>query len=289
MRFAVLIVFSFILLLGFTSSAEGTNEQTFQAKGVVVGLDFTKKAIEIRHEAIPGYMPAMTMPFDVKDTNELSGLKTNDSVSFQLVVTATNGWVGKIQKIAGAATDSASTAKLSQAPPAVEPISEGDLLPDFTFTNQFGARFGTKEFKGHVFAITFLFTRCPFPNYCPRMADNFGAAQKKLLALTNAPADWHLLTISFDPAFDTPEVLKNYAEFHGADPQRWTFATGTLENITGISQQLGLTFWRDETGSFNHNLRTAVIGASGRVEKIFIGNDWAPEDLVAEMLKAASR
>src|SRR5262249_33479455 len=151
------------------------------------------------------------------------------------------------------------------------------VLPDYHFTNQLGQAVSTAQFKGQALAITFLFTRCPFPNFCPLMANNFAEVQKKLGMMTNAPANWHLLTISFDPEFDTPAVLARYAEAHGADANRWTFATGALVDVRAIGEQFGLVFWNEEAGIISHNLRTVVIDSSGRVQKIFTGNDWQPE------------
>ena len=121
------------------------------------------------------------------------------------------------------------------------------------------------------------------------MARHFEAAQAALLASTNTPRNWQLLTISFDPEFDTPAVLKNYAESHHYNPEHWTFATGKLIDITAIGEQLGLTFWHDETGSISHNLRVAVVNPEGRVQKIFIGNEWKPEELVAEIKASVSK
>ena len=104
-----------------------------------------------------------------------------------------------------------------------------------------------------------------------------------------APTNWHLLTVSFDPEFDTPAVLKAYAGLYKYEPERWTFATGDLMDITAIGEQFGLAFWHDETGSISHNLRTIVIDASGRVQKVFEGNKWTSDELVEEMVKAAAR
>jgi len=116
--------------------------------------------------------------------------------------------------------------------------------------------------------------------------ENFAETQRKLLALAAGPTNWHLLTISFDPAFDTPAVLKAYGETHGADPRRWTLATGALIDITAIGEQFGLTFWSAD-GGISHNLRTVVIDPAGRVRKIFIGNKWTSDELMAEVAKAA--
>jgi protein SCO1 len=143
------------------------------------------------------------------------------------------------------------------------------------------------RFRGQALALTFIFTRCPFPTFCPLMSNNFRKAQDALVASPNAPTNWHLLTISFDPDFDTPEQLKAYAARQHADPTRWDFLTGTLVDITALSEQVGLQFWRDPAGGINHNLRTVVVDARGRVQKIFIENKWTVEELTAEIVTAA--
>ena len=268
-----------------TTKASNTNRQIFQIKGVVVEVMPREASVKIRHEAVPDYMPAMTMPFDVKDTNELTGLEAGDPVSFRLLVTDTEGWIDQIHKTGPKTNLPPTTGPLRRAR-EVDVLNVGDLLPEYQFTNQFGKAFSTKDFSGQALAIEFLFTRCPLPNFCPLLANNFGEAQKQLLALPNAPTNWHLLTISFDPQFDTPAVLKNYAEAHDADPGHWTFATGEQIDLSAIGEQFGLLVSRDENGGFSHNLRVVVIDAAGRVRKVFIGNEWKPDELVVEMLKA---
>jgi protein SCO1/2 len=268
--------------------AQSTNRQEFQVKGIVQAVRPRQKEVEIKHEAVPGYMPAMTMPFEVRDTNELAGLEPGQPVAFRLIVTDTEGWIDRIRTL-GPATNSPPTSGPFRLVRDVEPLAVGDPLPEFHFTNQFDQPFSTAQFRGEALALTFLFTRCPYPNFCPRMANNFEEAQEKLLALANRPTNWQLLTISFDPEFDRPAVLKAYADAHKCDPRHWTFATGELIDITAIAEQFGMTFWHDETGSISHNLRTVVIDASGRVQKIFSGNEWTSAELVAEMVQAAGK
>jgi Uncharacterized protein SCO1/SenC/PrrC, involved in biogenesis of respiratory and photosynthetic systems len=270
-------------------------QKSYQVKGVVIDLSPQSKEVKIRHEEVPGFMPAMTMPFDVKDARLIEGLKPGDRVSFRLNVTETDGWIDEIQKINDPISipRPPSNGIPSNAPfrlvRDVEPLTVGDLLPPYPFTNQFGQPFKTSDFQGSALAITFLFTRCPFPTFCPAMANDFEETQQKLLALPSGPSNWHLLTISFDPEFDKPAILKGYAERYHYDSNRWTFATGDLIEITAIAEQLGLTFWHDETGSISHNLRTAVFDASGRLQKVFTGNKWTSDELVSEMTQAASK
>ncbi|HXU77329.1 MAG TPA: SCO family protein [Methylomirabilota bacterium] len=262
----------------------GTNRQVFQVKGVIVKVAPREKSVEIKHEEIHGYMPAMTMPFDVKDTNELAGLAPGDSVVFRMIVTDTEGWIEQIRKLGS--TNSVPTAGNFRLVRDVEPLNIGDRLPEYHFTNQLGQAFSTADFKGQALAITFLFTRCPFPTFCPKMANDFSETQQSLISAGNF-TNWHLLTVSFDAEFDKPVVLKSYAERYHYDPAHWTFATGDLVEITAIAEQCGLNFWHDETGSISHNLRTVVFDASGRLQKIFTGNTWKTEELVAEMTQAA--
>ncbi|HTL55344.1 MAG TPA: SCO family protein [Candidatus Limnocylindrales bacterium] len=271
-----------------TTDNRASTQQVFQVKGLVVAVKPREKAVEIKHEEIPGYMPAMTMPFDVKDTNALAELEPGQRVSFRLLVTDTEGWIDHIQKL-GEATNTLPTAGPVRLARNVDPLQGGDLLPDYRLVNQFGEEIHTSQFKGRALAITFLFTRCPYPTFCPLVANHFEEVQKKLLELTQAGTNWHLLTISFDPEFDKPEVLKVYAQSHHYDPKHWTFATGDLVDITAIGEQFGLAFWQDQNGSISHNLRTVVIDATGRVQKVFEGNTWTADELASEMVKAGGK
>jgi protein SCO1 len=266
--------------------ATSTNPTIYQVKGVVVELSPAEKTVRIKHEEIPGYMAAMTMHFEVRDTNELRGLEAGDHVAFRMLVTDTDGWIDQIRKLPRPTTNSPPTTGPFRFVRDVEPLKVGDVLPEYHFTNQLRQAISTSQFRGRALAITFIFTRCPFPTFCPRTMENFAETQRKLLALVNGPTNWHLLTISFDPDFDTPAVLKAYGQSHGADPRRWTLATGALFDITAIAEQFGLTFW-SEAGGISHNLRTAVIDHAGRVQKVFVGNKWASEELVAEMVEAS--
>jgi protein SCO1 len=270
-----------------TGTVQSTNQRTFEVKGIIKSIKPSQKEIEIKHEEIPGYMPAMTMPFDVRDANELTGLQPGQTVSFRLNVTETDGWIDHIHPVA-AQPEVVSTVSTS-APPirVVEPLQPHEPLPEYHFTNQLGQIISTTQFKGDALAVTFLFTSCPFPTFCPRLANDFQEAQQKLLTLQGGPTNWHLLTISFDPDRDRPEVLKAYAEAHRYDPTHSTFATGGLADVSAFGDLFGLAFWRDSNGSITHNMRAAVIDANGRLQRVFEGKDWTSAELVAEMVKAA--
>jgi protein SCO1/2 len=266
-------------------TAVATNLQTYPAKGVVVSLEADGKTVKIKHEAIPGYMAAMTMDFETRGTNELAGLATGDSVTFRMLVTADDGWIDQIKKLDVPKVELPPGIRIVRD---VEPLEVGDLLPEYRFTNQSGQVISTLDYRGRALALTFIFTRCPFPTFCPRVTAGLAEAQQ--LLLTNQPAltNWHLLALTIDPEFDTPAVLKSYAQRSGGVPRYWTFATGSLLDLTAIAEQCGLQFWRDTPdGLPNHNLRTVVIDAVGRVRTNLVGNAWTGEQLAAEISAAA--
>jgi protein SCO1/2 len=270
------------------TSDVSTNEQVFQVKGEIKEIKPDGKTAVIRHEEVQNYMPAMTMPFEVRNTNELRGLKAGDVVSFRMIVTDNDAWIDQVKKLS-------EPLKLSELPSRsssfhivrdVDPLKVGDPLPDYHFTNELGQAVSTSQYKGQAFAFTFFFIRCPYPTFCPLMSSNFAETEKKLLAMPNAPTNWHMLSISFDPEFDTPAELKAYAQRYNYDPARWSFVTGDLIEVTAIGDQVGETFGK-ESGSIVHNLRTVVVDAQGRVQKIIPENKWTSDELVAEMVKAA--
>ena len=267
-------------------AAGNTRTQIFQVNGVVVALDADGETVKIKHEEIPDYMPAMTMPFTARDTNELRGLTAGDAVTFRMTVTDTDGWIDQIIKTGTVANTLPPDAPI-RIVRDVEPLAVGDALPEYHFTNQLGQAVSLSQFRGQALALTFIFTRCPFPTFCPLMSNHFRDVQDALLKNPNAPTNWHLLTLTFDPEYDTPPRLKTYAEGYHCDPQHWSFLTGPLVDVTALGEQFGLQFWRDPQGSISHNLRTVVVDARGRVQKNFTENKWTTEELTEEIVKAA--
>jgi protein SCO1/2 len=263
--------------------------QVFTVKGVVKEIEPDGKTAVIRHEAIPGYMQAMTMPFEVRDTNLLRNLKPGDAVSFKLAVTPTEGWIQALAKL-----DSPVPSPAPQPRPvlsvsrALEPLDEGDRLPDYHFTNELGEAVSLAQFKGQVLALTFFFTSCPFPEFCPRTTSNFAKAARELEKMTNAPSRWHLLSISFDPAHDTPRRLAAYARATDYDKTRWNFLTGDEDQIAGLAEQLGENYWH-EGDSIGHNLRTVVVDPGGHIRNIIGGSKWTVDELVDDIARAGRR
>jgi protein SCO1/2 len=294
---SLLAVSGLLVLAGCDKKNEG--RKVYPARGVVKELKPNGKTAVIAHEEITNYMDAMTMDFDVKDKRELDGLKPGDYIAFDLVVTKDDGWMEHVRKLPPATptnagqritlndTNGTNGPATFRRSPIVEPLNIGDVVPDYKFTNQFGTPVSIAQFKGRALAVTFMFTRCPFPTFCPRMSQNFEKAQKALKAQT-AVTNWNLLSISFDPEFDTPERLNKYSSTYAIDTNHWQFATSDLWNIDGLTEQVGLTFFRESpTALPQHNLRTVIIDARGRMQKVFVGNEWTTDEFVDEMLKAA--
>lgn len=285
---AVCLIFLLALGLSLGSALRSSARlKTYLVRGVVREINPREQTVSIQHDAIPGFMAAMTMPFVVKDTNQLTGLAPGDPVSFEILVTAKDGWIEHLQKLPEARDTNIPTTGPFRLVRDVEPLAPGDPLPDYGFTNELGQPVRLASFRGQALAITFIFTRCPYPTFCPRMSALFHDTLEALDRDPQAPANVHFLTVSFDPDYDTPEQLKLYAEALHYDPRRWNFLTGGLLDITALADGFGMKFWHEGAG-INHNLRTAVVDARGRVQTVLPGNTWTAETLAAEMVKAAT-
>jgi len=162
-----------------------------------------------------------------------------------------------------------------------------DALLDYKFTNELGQPSAISDFRGQVVAITFFFTRCPMPEFCPRLSKNFQEAARELAAHGGAFTNWHFLSITFDPAFDTPEVLQAYAERYEYDPRHWSFLTGPAAQIGALARLAGVKADPDH-GLINHNFRTLIVAPSGRVQTVFPMGGNLSESIVQEMRKAAA-
>lgn len=265
-------------------SATQATTRTFDVQGTIISLKPERSAVVIEHEDIPGYMNAMTMPFSVRDTNELNGLIPGEEVKFTMIVTHDDAWIEGIEKTGNARNLLPPDSGLSIVRD-VEPLEIGDTLPDYSLTNEFGAPIHLSQYRGKTLALAFLFTRCPLPTFCPRTARQLAETQQTLLARDNGPTHWQILVVTIDPEYDTPERLKQYGKSYDYHPDHWTLATGDLTEITALGEQFGIMFWR-EGGTISHNLRTVVVDPDGIVQAILIGNEWKVEELVAEIDKA---
>ena len=266
--------------------ADQTGIKSFDARGVVRQIADDRSKATIQHEAIPGYMPAMTMDFNVKDTNELNGISPSDEITFKLDVGENESWIEGVRFVAHQVENVTNNTFVFHVPSAE--LKPGDLLPDCEFTDENGSTVHFSDFRGKAVAFTFFYSRCPLPDYCVRMSKNFSEVRQLLLAMTNAPANWQLLSISFDPEFDSPKMLSSYADFYrGADTNRWLFAAAPANTLSRLAPQLDLMVTREDGNIMSHNLRTVVLNPQGKIFRQLDGNQWTPQELASAILEAA--
>jgi protein SCO1/2 len=258
--------------------------------GRVVSLDAQAQSAIIDGDAIPGFMEAMAMPYKVKPAATFNQLHPGDSISAEVVVQRDTDsevppdyWLESVKTIAHVDLVPAAGANAMHMP------APGEDVPDFSFTNQAGKQISLKQYRGNVLLLTFIYTRCPFPDFCPRMSKNFAEIYKQIGTnpeLTGA----HLLSISFDPEHDTPKVLRDYgfSIAHTHEPAlftHWEFAAPSAKDLPQISGFFALTV-KPENRLITHNLSTAVIGPDGKIVKWYHGSDWQPSDLIKDAAAA---
>jgi protein SCO1 len=257
----------------------------YQLQGQILGVKPETNEVLVKHGDIPGFMPAMTMPYKVEDGKLLAGKEPGDLITATLVVGETEAHLSKIDKTGHAAVDNTGGPEIT----ASQILKPGDPVPDTTLVDESNTARPLTSLKGHRVALTFMYTRCPQPDFCPLMDRNFAAIQNEVKK-TPGLGDVRLVSISFDPANDTPAVLKTHARDLKADPAVWHFVTASPEDIKGFAAKFGVTAEpSDESPAvLTHNLSTAVIDSDGRLVKIRPGNMWTPADLIADLKAAAA-
>jgi protein SCO1/2 len=255
--------------------------------GRIVSLDKPNQSAVIDGDAIPGFMGAMAMPYKIKNAAEFNQLSIGDSISAEVVVADSKDkdavpdyWIENVKVTAH------STAP-AQKPTAEQHIPEpGQEVPDFQFTNQNARRISLKQYRGKVLFVTFIYTRCPFPDYCPRVGAQFAHLHQQLTADPSLSPRTHLLCISFDPAHDTPQVLRDYGfslvhSRQAALFDRWEFAVPGAAALPQIARYFALSY-QPQGGLITHSLSTAVIGPDGKIVSWYQGSDWQVSDLVRD-------
>ncbi|HKZ33008.1 MAG TPA: SCO family protein [Vicinamibacteria bacterium] len=266
--------------------APSPGAKRYPIKGRIVEVDTASRSVTLAHEDIPGFMPAMTMPFVVleKDAALLQQMAPGDSLQAVLVVKDSRYWLEELVLVKAAVPLSGQV----QAAPPRQP-QPGDAVPDVALVDQDGRALHLADYHGRALALTFVFTRCPMPDFCPFLMAGFARVHEALVAEPRLARETALLTVSFDVQHDTPAVLRGYGlPFQKTKPpfSHWRLASGRLDEVRRLGAALGLDF-REEDRSFTHNLRTAVIGKDGRLRRLLRGNDWKPEELLAELEAAA--
>ncbi len=265
------------------SEPEEIGNRVYEVRGVVQDVRKDGQVLIIDHEEIPGYMRQMIMPFRVSEDEPAIDLAPGEEIEFTYEVAEVKSWIYGIEK-----TGQTKAVKLADPedipdPKDVPVLTVGDILPDYAFQDENGTDIQLSQYRGQPVAMTFVFTRCPVPEYCPAMMRKFEEVEEALKADPNAPEKWKLLSISFDAWHDTPEIMTIYGEAYGRDTNNWgLLSTKDCCTINEIGGNVGLKF-ADKDGSFIHNLRTVVLDKEGKIVRLFVDGEWEVADLVAEM------
>ena len=265
------------------------NYKVYHLRGKVVSTDAARGEVTLDHEAIPGLMEAMTMPYKLKDESILSELHPGDVITADVLVSPDPNADYLLDHIV----------VVAQAKPDYKPAvsyhvpAPGDTVPDFKLRNQDGQPIHLGQFKGKSLVVTFIYTRCPSPDFCPRVTRNFAALEKQLAANPGLYPKTHLICISFDPEHDTPERLRAYGvTYIGSDAKNtfahWEFAVPEKSALAEMASffDLGMTSNADST--ITHTLSTTLIGSDGRVARFYPGNEWTPEQVLADVKQLAA-
>lgn len=268
----LIVVLGACLLL---TACQRTPEKRYELRGKVVSVDKAQRQAVIAHERIEGFMDAMTMPFNIGEEWALSVLSPGQTVEATLVVRGDRSWIEGIK------ISQKETADGNEAAGFMPEI--GVEAPDFRLISQDNKPIHLVQFRGRPLLLTFIYTRCPLPDFCPLTSRNFSEVYRRLQSAVPAGRRPRLLTISFDTEFDKPSVLQEYARRYMQPPdfEQWMFATGSPEEIQKITGYFGLTY-RPESGQITHNLVTALIGSDGRLSRLYQGNRWTPDQILTE-------
>ncbi len=258
--------------------------RTYAGEGLILKIDDQHHRVELSCKAIPGYMPPKRASFDVANPDALKAFAVGDIVDFNLVVDGTKSELQDLHlhKYESVERDPLAARRLNiignlhGSGSAASEIKRGDQVPDFTLIDQIRQQVRLSQLEGKVVAINFVYTHCLLPNYCFRMSNNFHRLQKRFAP--EMGRNLVLLTITFDPEHDTPEVLKQYAKTWEANPASWHFLTGVPADVTSVCRRFGMSFFPDE-GLMTHSLHTVVIDRSGRLVANLEGNQFTADQL----------
>ena len=275
-----LLLSIFIWTPGCHPQKPAANERRFPIEGRVVAADPATHTLTLDHHEIPGYMKAMTMGFTVRDAWVFNVVHPGDTVQATLVVDD-DSYLENIS-----VTESRGAADVSSTSPVHLP-QKGETPPDFRFVNQEGRPIHLAQFRGEPLLVTFIYSRCPLPDYCVRMSNNFAEVAQTLQRSNPAAfAKLQMLSITLDPEFDDPKALRAYGKSYAGtvDPnlKHWSFATASQAEIRKAAEYFGLSYEK-QSGQVIHNLRTAVLDADGNLYELYLGNQWKPAEVAAQL------
>jgi protein SCO1 len=265
-------------------SARTSSYKVYKLRGKVMSTNPSTGEVTLNHDAIPGYMHAMTMPYKLKDASIISELHSGDVITADVLVSQDDDATVLLDHIV----------VVAQGRPDYRPAviyhvpAKGDAVPDFKLRNQDGRTIHLNQFRGRELLITFIYTRCPLPNFCPLVTRNFAVIDKQLAADPALKGKMHLVCVSFDPEHDTPDRLKAYGEqYIGSDAKtafaHWDFAVPEKPVLTEMAKFFNVGMSDASEGTITHTLSTTLIGRDGKVLKFYPGNEWTPEQVVADV------
>lgn len=280
---AILILLILALAIGTSCRRDTSNEKRYELKGKVLAVEKDKHLVTVAHEEIKDFMEPMTMPYIVRDDWAFDVLGAGDQITATLVVDGTQSWLENIVITKGSPEPAANDS------PGAFGAKVGDEVPDFALVNQNNQPIHTAQYRGKALLLTFIYTRCPIPEYCTLMSNNFSQIERELQKQPELHEKIHLLSISIDPDYDTPAVLRSYGAAHTgryADEKfrHWEFATGTKEQVKKVAQFFGLQYYPDKD-QITHGLRTVVIEPNGKVASVYRGNEWKPAEVLEDLQK----
>jgi protein SCO1/2 len=276
-----------VALVAALAAACGEPPKRYPLHGQVLAVDAAHQSLTVKHEDIPGFMPGMTMTYPVATAALMQGRTPGELINATLEVADATGRLVTIEHTGSAPLPEGTNAVAM----AANLLSIGDPVPDVALIDQDDRRRTLAEWKGTATLVTFIYTRCPLPNFCPLMDQNFQKVQTLLAADATLRGHVKLVTVSIDPAFDTAAVLHAHAARVKADPAVWTFLTGDVGTIDRLAAAFGVGVLRDPQQATNitHNLRTTLVDADGRVAQIYSGNDWTPADVLKDVRTLARK
>ncbi len=251
--------------------------------GLVLAVNPSHRSMTVSCQSVPGYMDAMTMPFDVRDAKLLHGVKPGATIDFTLVNDGDSSYaesirVRRYENLEQEPLEARRLAILTNLtnPSAPKALNTQQPVPDFTLTDQDRKAIRFSQLKGRVVALSFAYVRCPNPAYCFRLTSNLGQLKKRFSGRLGR--DLVLLTIIIDPEHDQNDAIANYARIWNADPRTWHFLTGPLPEVQRVSRMFGMEFW-NEDGLLVHSFHTAIIDRQGKLFANLEGNQFTSQQL----------
>lgn len=279
------------VMIGLTIAVAGCNRaaevRTYQLTGQILTVKRETKEILVKHEDIPGFMPAMTMPYTVKDSTLIADRVAGDLITATLKVGGETAYLSAITRTGSAPLPEDARTTIPAAA-GVHILQRGDAAPATPLLDQDGKPVALTDYQGSAAAVTFIYTRCPLPQFCPLLDRRFAEVQTIVATDPLLAGKVRLLSISFDPKFDRAEALRAHAGKVHADPRVWRFATAEEEVVDRLAAQFGVNVIREKDATITHNLRTAILTPSGQVSAILGNNAWTADDLVRELTAAVA-